>query len=207
MNNTLWQIIQSYHSVKGKLYGILRWFICPFYLMEQHVPKSGTTIDLGCGEGVFCQYLARKSNQRNVVGYDTDTKRLQIASLASKSLKNIQFKNGDALSVAFSKVNCVCMSDFFHHLNPQRQKKLLQRLSQQMSKGAILLIKEINKNDKVRSILSRFWDFIFYPKDHIYYWSRDQYIKHLRNFGFIVHHRKTALHFPGSTHLFICTKQ
>lgn len=207
MNSDFWSIVESYPTIWGKIYTLLRWLICPFHLMEQYLPKKGTIIDIGCGEGVFCQYLARSGERRTVIGIDTNGKRIELAKRAGRFLGNLQFKKQNALSINFSQIDVIVMSDFFHHLNTISQKKLLKSIASGLKKGGVLLIKEISSGDLLRSRLSRFWDFVFYPKDTIYYREKNELKRTLGSLGFGVKVKKEALHFPGSTHLFLCTKQ
>lgn len=204
--STFWHIFISYDSAFGKIYALLRWLMCPFPAMEQAIPLKGKIFDLGCGIGVFSQYLALTSKQRQVIGIDTDRGKIQLARKAGKKLKNLHFKQTDVFKVDFKSAMGVILSDFLHHLSFEKQDKLLRRVAKQLKKSGVLVIKEINKDDLIRSKLSRFWDFLFYPQDKIYYQSLNKLAKKIANLGFSVEFRKEILYFPGSTNLLICRK-
>lgn len=203
----VFNVITNYPTASGKLYAILRWFMCPFHLMEQYLPRSGVILDLGCGEGVFSQYVARTSADRRIIGIDTDEKKFTIASEAARSIPNLRFIQTNALAMNFDRVSGIVMSDFLHHLTPDNQEELLMKSTDRLRSGGVLLIKEIHKKDKIRSRLSRFWDFIFYPKDKIYYCDIYELAGKIKKRGFSVTVKRAALHFPGSTYLLICSKK
>jgi 2-polyprenyl-3-methyl-5-hydroxy-6-metoxy-1,4-benzoquinol methylase len=206
MSNHVWQTIASYPTFSKRLYALLRWFICPFGSMERYLPRAGTIVDVGCGEGVLVQYMGRTGGNRRVIGIDRDSKRLEAARLAAKGLPNVSFRNANAQTVRMKKVHGIVFSDFLHHIPYKEQDRLLKTMSKYLVKGGILLIKEIDRKDGVRRMLSRMWDYVFYPDDTIYYRDLTQLAHQLQRYGYMVVHRQAARHFPGSTHLLICSK-
>src|SRR3989344_6060006 len=85
-------------------------------------------------------------------------------------------------------------------------KRLDKNISKNLRPGGILVIKEIDTGENLRSKLSRFWDFVFYPKEKIYFTSAKELSSKLENLGFSVIIKRLAYFFPGSTTLFICKK-
>ncbi len=172
----------------------------PLNEIDQSLPQNGTIIDLGSGEGVIARFIAAKPG-RDIIAVDTDKKRLD--KIKSENIKTFA---RDITKYQFKDASGVLISDVLHHLDRQGQKQVLKNVSDGLKKGGILIIKEVDTTEFVRSNLSRFWDFIFYPKDKIYYWnSRD--LKHfLEKLGFSVKIKRPSRLFPGSTTLFICHK-
>lgn len=205
MNNLI-KLLSYYKDLKSKIYFIIRWLICPFDKMEPFLPKKGLIVDVGCGQGVFSLYLNLKEKKRRVLGIDLDQKRIAIALKLSQKLPNIQFKVLDATKLK-GKFDGIVLSDVFHHFSPKKQEQFLKKASQLLKPQAVLLLKEINKDDFFRARLSRLWDLILYPQDKINYWSKKRLIKKLEELGFRVKTKKEAFFFPGSTHLYICLKK
>lgn len=205
MNNLI-KLLNFYSTLREKLYVLIRWFICPFNTMEDNIPKKGLIIDVGCGEGVFTIYLAINSKDRKVLGIDIDSRRILSARKAARGMKNVSFEIRNATSIR-SKINSIIISDSFHHFSKKDQINFLNICSKKLKSKGVLLIKEINNEDFIRSKLSRIWDFVLYPKDKINYWSKTQLINKLQELGFNVKTKKAALYFPGSTHIYICTKK
>ncbi|MCR4324891.1 MAG: class I SAM-dependent methyltransferase [Candidatus Curtissbacteria bacterium] len=181
-------------------YESLRPLILPLSQIDSLLPKQGTIVELGCGQAVIAIYLA-KNKKRKVIGVDQDTSRLP-----KNSTKNLKFINADIRTYKLEKADGVVISDVLHHISSKDQEKILQNIANSLRKGKILIIKEIDTEEKVRSKLSRLWDFILYPRDHIDYWSSSALKSQLERLGFRVEIKRTIRPFPASTTLFICIK-
>lgn len=182
------------------LYDFLRKAILPLDEIDKSLPEKGKIFDLGCGEGVISKYLAR-NKKRIVIGIDSDEKRLP-----KHKTKNLYFKNADTRKVSLEGSMGIVISDVLHHLNLKDQKDLLKRIFKELGDGGVLVVKEIDSNEFVRSRLSRFWDFILYPQDKISYWSYYNLKNFLEKIGFEVKTFRPCRLFPGSTTLFVCKK-
>lgn len=182
------------------VYNFLRFSMLPLKEIDSFLPQRGKIIELGCGEGVITKYLAQNS-KRKVIGVDNDKKRL-----TKSNLSNLSYVFADIRNYNLEEPDGIVISDVLHHLNYDDQKKLLVKIRKSLKKNSLFVIKEIDTTEFIRSRLSRFWDFVFYPKDKIYYWDSQNLQKYLKKIGFKVEiHRPTRL-FPGSTTLFVCTK-
>ncbi len=172
----------------------------PLNEIDKSLPQRGTIVDLGCGEGVIANYLAQNQN-RNVIGIDLNEKRLQ-----SSTKKNLKFQIGDIRNYNLKNVEGVILSDVLHHINFRDQEKVLINIAKGLNKGGILVLKEIDSEELVRSKLSRFWDFVFYPTEKIYFSNPRKLSSKLKNLGFRVSIKRPLRLLPGSTTLFICKK-
>lgn len=181
-------------------YDLLRSLMLPLKEIDKAIPKHGKIIDLGCGEGVTAKFLARTKTRR-VIGIDNSKKRLQKSDQT-----NLNFVLADLRNYALKGADAVIISDVLHHLTYNDQKKLLAKIAVSLKKGGIFLIKEIDTNEFTRSKMSRLWDFIFYPRDKIYYHNSQDLKSHLESLGFRVKISRPSRFFPGSTTLFICQK-
>lgn len=186
--------------IKHPFHNLLREWMLPLKEIDKLTPKKGIILELGCGEGVISQYLARESS-RNIIGIDLDSSRLPKVTPT-----NLKFIHGDITKYPLPKVDAVVISDVLHHINFDHQSDLLARVYKSLNKDGMLIIKEINTEDKIRSKLSRFWDFVFYPGDQIYFSSARSLTKTLKKYGFKISMKKASLFFPGSTNIYICKK-
>lgn len=182
------------------LYSRLREFILPLSEIGKNLPNDGTIIDFGCGQGIITAFLAQTKSRR-VIGVDANAKRLQ-----KSARKNLIFINGDITKFKIPKLHGAVISDVLHHIDYKNQKNLLSRIYTSLEKNGILVIKEIDSGEQVRSRLSRFWDFVLYPKDKISYNDSQNLKSYLEKLGFIVTIKRTNRLFPGSTTLFLCKK-
>lgn len=182
-------------------YLALRKLILPLKEIDDLIPQKGKVIDLGCGQGVIASYLARKSS-REVIGIDTD-----ISRLPKRTQKNLTFSQENLINIKLPKINGAVISDVLHHLGPEEQKILLRKVYLALDKKGTLIIKEIDTGEFFRSRLSRFWDFVFYPKDKIYFNSARDLKNFLKKTGFSeIKTSRPCRFFPGSTTLFECIK-
>lgn len=186
--------------IPSGVYEPLRYLMLPIKEIDAALPSRGRIIDLGCGQGIIASYLA-KAKGRTVIGVDLNNKRIP----AVKS-KNLSFKHSDIRNYQITSRDNLLISDVLHHLNKNDQIKLIKNMSK-IKKGNYLIIKEIDTQEFVRSRLSRFWDFVFYPKDKINYFSSNGLKELLEKNGFLVKFKRTTRLFPGSTTLFICRKK
>lgn len=182
------------------VYNFLRSLMLPLREIDEILPERGEIIDLGCGEGVTAKYLARV-NSRCVTGVDNNNKRLQ-----NSEQKNLKFVLADIRKFDLKGADAIIISDVLHHLNYEEQKKLLNKIASSLGKDGVFLIKEIDTGEFVRSKLSRFWDFVFYPKDKIFYLRCDNLKTYLEKIGFEVTITRPMRLFLGSTTLFNCKK-
>jgi 2-polyprenyl-3-methyl-5-hydroxy-6-metoxy-1,4-benzoquinol methylase len=182
-------------------YEFLRELILPIDEINNAIPKSGKIIDFGCGQGQIAYFLSRQLN-RQVIGIDANYKRLP-----KYTQKNLTFKKADITKLSIEKINGAVLSDVLHHLSLKNQNKLLEKIYKNLEKNGVLIIKEIDTGEFIRSNLSRLWDFILYPRDKIVFSNSNYLKKILINFGFEVTISRPCRYFPGSTTLYICTKK
>ena len=182
------------------LYSLLRTTTLPLKEIDYYLPNQGLIVDLGCGKGIIAEFLSRRT-ERLVVGVDKLKK-----NLPKKCPKNLMFKSADITAYKIKNVQGIVISDVLHHLNLKDQKGLLKNIAKNINKQGILVVKEIDASEFIRSSLSRFWDFVFYPQDKINYWHSQKLKFFLKNLGFKVQVKRTTRFFPGSTTLFICKR-
>lgn len=181
-------------------YDFLRKAILPLEEIDKNLPKEGKIYDLGCGEGVITKYLAN-NKKRIVIGIDSNEERVP-----KYKTKNLSFKNADIRKVSLEGSMGIVISDVLHHLNLKDQKNILKKIANKLRKEGVLVVKEIDNSEFIRSRLSRLWDLILYPQDKINYWYYKDLKKFLEEIGFRVSLCRPCRLFPGSTTLFICKK-
>lgn len=185
----------------------LKSWLWPFTDINSALPKMGTIIDLGCGDGLVAYYLAQHGPRRQVVGIDLDPDKINHARSLKPRLPNLRFIVADIARVDLRQVQGCLVSDVLHHLPKKHQLQLLHHISHQLKSGVICVIKEADTNDFIRSRLTRLWDWLLYPHDQINYYASQTLIKLMRQLRFSVKFMPLRRFFPGSVNLFICTKQ
>ncbi len=184
----------------------LRPYLLPIDSINAILPSKGLIYELGCGSGTLVYSLAKNYPERCLVGVDLNGIKIQYAK-QQYNLNNVKFIQKDVVNMNIQKCEAVICSDFLHHISFSKQVLLLKKISKKIQVGGRLIIKEIIKNDGVRTVLSRLWDFLLYPNDVIYYRYKTEWIDLLSSFKFDVEVTRKVKWFPGSTILFICTKK
>lgn len=122
-------------------FAYIRFWDAPYIEVEGLIPKKGTVLELGCGEGLFSNFIALRERKRNVIGIEIDEKRV---SIANRGLKNTKFFKGDATSCSFQKPDTIVMMHLLHHLNSfEDQETLIERCGKELKKGKMLIIVEV----------------------------------------------------------------
>ena len=182
-------------------YELLKKLILPIDEINEVIPKNGKIIDFGCGQGLIALHLS-KNNSRQVIGIDANKIRLP-----KSTQKNLIFRNADITKLSLEKINGAVVSDVLHHLPLKEQRKLIENIYNNLKNNGILVIKEIDANEFIRSKLSRLWDFILYPQDKITFTSYKYLKEILTKTGFKVKITRPCRFFPGSTTLYVCIKK
>lgn len=172
----------------------------PLGQIDRALPNHGKIVDLGCGQGIIAKYIAQNKN-RTVIGVDLNAKRLEKSKLA-----NLRFELADIRDYNLKGADAVILSDVLHHISFTDQDWVLENIKKSLKRQGLLIIKEIDTGEFVRSKLSRFWDSVFYPKEKIYFQNAKVLKKKLEELGFKVSINRPTRLFPGSTTLFIAKK-
>lgn len=148
-----------------KLYVKQRWM--PFRLceeLESYIPNSGRILDLGCGYGIFSNYLALKSKGREILGIDCIKERIKIAQEVSSRKFNgrLEFRLDDILvfDIGLERYECIILADVLCYISFKDRLQLLKKCYYGLKENGFLLIKDFNK----RPIL-KYW--LFYLSDYL----------------------------------------
>lgn len=156
------QVIQLYsNTFWNQWFSKIRFWDAPYLEVEKMVPKQGLIIDLGCGEGIFTNFLALSSSQRNILGIELNKNRLRSAS---RGISNVTFKAGDATRVNWPTADVVVMFHLLHHLSSfKSQKKLIDRTLTKLKPHGKLIIVEIDKKFSVKFLITWLTDHFLVP--------------------------------------------
>ena len=161
------------------IYTYWRYWEYPRYLaMEKMLPKKGTIIDLGCGYGIFTNFVAAAGPKRKIIAMEFNKDKVK---LAQKGLPNITFQTGDITKAQVSKADVIVMMHVLHHLGSyQEQEELLSKVCQKLKKGGVLLIDEVFNQPVWKRYLGRIVDWLLYPFDPIFYRFQPEMVRLLK---------------------------
>ncbi len=193
------KIIDLYSNVNyTKNFVKFRFWFGPLHEINKLVPKNGTILDLGCGEGILTNFLAISSVRRKMIGVELSAHRV---NQARKGLKNTKFLIGSALKIKLPKVDTIVISHVFHHLgSKKRQEELLDICRKMLKPKGKLIIGEVDKEYSLRYLFGWITDIllvpIFFEKKlldlQIYHRGRKEWKQVLLKHGFKVTHMKVT---------------
>ncbi|MBW2173134.1 MAG: class I SAM-dependent methyltransferase [Deltaproteobacteria bacterium] len=189
----------------------LRLRLSSYEIIESYVPSSGQVLDLGCGFGMFSVYLAISSRARVVRGVDISHRRLQTAKFVSDQIQNVVFERGDILEYAFQEHDCILLIDSLHYFPASVQNELLKKCFTYISPGGRLLLKNSDKDNKFRHLLTEFHETImtksgFTEGDMLCFRGFTELGGYLENLGFFVDVLPMWNRTPFADTLLVCTK-
>jgi len=187
-------------------YARLRWRLCPFEQMAQHVPLKGTIVDVGCGYGLLSNLLALTSQKRDVIGIDLSPRRISVARRTVKGRRNIKFLLQDAYNLKVEKCDVFVMSDFLHHLPYRHQEKFLAVCYQKLSKNGLLIIEEVDDKPYWKYQFNIIVDVLLNLGHGIYFRNSSEYLKLLSTIGFQTKIEMAHKGLPLSDILYLCKK-
>jgi len=198
-----------------KLYGNLGWvsvftrirfWTGSFVQVEQEVPTNGKILDLGCGYGIFANYLAVCSPQRKVIGIDTDGNKIKFAD---HGIANTSFQIGDATKMHVKNLDAILLLDVLHHLNSYKdQERLIYSCMNMLKSNGRLFIIEVNNKPFWKLVLGRTTDALLYFGQPVYYRYKNEMVIMLSKYfgkNYMIAHQFTHNPFPQV--LYICQKR
>ena len=142
--------LYKFLNVKDKTYTKLRYRLCPFEKIENKIPKKARVLDIGCGYGLLTNLIAINSEKREVSGIDLSNKRISIAKKSVGNRNNINFELKNCSEINLKNYDVVIMSDFLHHINYEKQEKLIKDIYKDLNKGGLLIIQDVDKKTSIK---------------------------------------------------------
>lgn len=133
----------------------------PYEVVNKIIPKSGTIIELGCGEGLLTNYLAISEPKRKIVGFELVPERL---SVAKKKIKNTTYKVADITKLNLPKSDIFILFHVLHHLPSKiSQEKLLENVKKRLNKNGKLIIVDVHVSFDIKYLAAWFADHFLVP--------------------------------------------
>lgn len=175
-----------------------------FDLIEKCIPQKGEIVDIGCGYGLFANFLALRSPDRKIIGIDKNSRKVKYAF---RGLKNTQFLTIDIRGFELDSCQGITMIDFLHHMNSYKeQEDLLHYCYKGLAKGGTLFIKDVCFEPYYKFFLTRIVDNVLYMGDRFYFRKWEEFKELLETIGFQVKYVSLHQRTPYSTYGLLCTK-
>lgn len=160
----------------------LKHSLVPLEAIATHLPERGVIWDLGCGEGILTNLVARAKPDCTVIGFDRDAERLEIAR--RNAAPNASFEVGDIFELPDrGPIDGVIMNDVVHHQPFVRQPVLLMDALKRLRPGGALVLKEVDQTDKPDRMMTQFFDSRLYPDDPLCFRAKDDWLALLARLG------------------------
>lgn len=159
-NDEIWEIIMPYLNsiAKNCAKDISR------YINEQY--RIGKTkkllLDIGCGTGIYSNYIVRNNKDLNAIGYDQDTV-LKIAQKQNNEIKDkLSFKEGDFFEAKFFDSNYILLSNIIHGYSESENELLLKKCYNALEHNGEILLNDffIQDNDDIFPLLFSLHSFL-----------------------------------------------
>jgi len=125
-----------------RLFVRLRHVLSPLEMLESWVPREGNILDLGCGHGLFTNYMALKEPSRNIVGVDPSQGKIKVAQQTQSEVPNVHYLVGDINDVSKdSPFDAITIVDVLYLLPEAEQREVLRVCRQLLSDSGVLVLK------------------------------------------------------------------
>lgn len=194
------------------IFSKIRFWDAPLKEVEKLVPKNGTVLDLGCGDGILSNYLALSESKRKLIGIELNKNRV---NRAYRGLENTKFIYGDVLTKNFPKADTILLTHLLHHLPTKKdQEKLILKCKECLKPNGKVIITEVIERPFCKYIISWLTDAfvvpIFFNKklyDFNFHYRRDeQWKKLIKKSGFKITTFYTHRNKPFPHVIFVATK-
>jgi 2-polyprenyl-3-methyl-5-hydroxy-6-metoxy-1,4-benzoquinol methylase len=195
-------------SIWESFYLRTRWRLCPFELVESHVPRRGKILDFGCGYGMLSHFLALKSPARQVLGIDLNRARIEVAMRSSKGHPQVSFQLGDVRDFQGIPFDAVVMTDVLHHIDEDHVRVLLRIIRSCLSDQGTLVVLDVDRSPLPKFYTTYLIDRLLNITRSLHYRSRDLLVRLLGQSGFRIHQVVLADRgLPLSDVIYLCGKK
>jgi 1-acyl-sn-glycerol-3-phosphate acyltransferase len=142
-------LVEWYTRVKLSLEGNYR-------LVNTFVPRKATVVDIGCGYGYMSYMLGFVSKDRQILGLDYDTDKIELAANCISRTHNIRFICANAVEYRYESSDVFILSDVLHYIPYEQQQTLLNTCVEKLNPGGRIIIRDADANQKRRHRRTRF---------------------------------------------------
>lgn len=170
-------LCRDYAAVKGLAKWLIRLrpYICPFGLINSHIPSNTSLLDVGCGVGIVTSLAVQSGKIREAVGFDTSSKAIAIANLAETARANLgvtfqTIKQDEWPIGQFETVACI---DVLHHVPVLAQHAFIEKVVASIAPGGKVIFKDIAPTPWWKAAANRLHDLIM-ARQWVNYRSAEQ---------------------------------
>lgn len=199
-------------SFLTRLHIWLRLRTCPFLIVEKYIPKKGLIIDYGCGQGIFSHILSLLSPERKIHGVDISKSKIKVALKSLKDDQGERFFADCNIGGILGSASGVAIMDVLCYLPHQERRDLLEMFCEKMKSGAVLIIKDQNKDSLFKFLFLYLQEILavkvlkITKSKGLYFFDKDYLLRLLRDIGFSVETLDISKGYLYPHRVFICKK-
>jgi SAM-dependent methyltransferase len=158
------------------LQGYVRWKVRsdPVYRAALDVLRDRTTplLDLGCGVGLLPFFLREHGYAAPVVGIDFDERKLELARIAARAYRDVEFISGDARA-PLPRNRDVVLLDILHYFDSDSRQQILKNVADAVAPHGVVVIRQVIHDGSWRARFTRFVD----RAAHIFRWMKAERVE------------------------------
>jgi len=138
-------------------------YICPFELLLEAVPAGSSVLDVGCGGGLFLALLSRMRAGVEGLGVDNSAAAIRCArAVAERHRLRLRFEQRDVARGDWptGEWDVVSLVDILHHIEPGRQREVLERSASLVKPSGVLLYKDMCRRPHWMATMNRLHDLL-----------------------------------------------
>lgn len=125
-----------------RLFIRLRHLLTPLEILENWLPREGNILDVGCGHGLFTNYMALRAPSRNIVGVEPSPAKIEVAKRTQSRVPNVNYILGDIDSILKQEpFDAITIVDVLYLLPEAKQREILKASYQLLKDSGILILK------------------------------------------------------------------
>ncbi len=195
------------------LQGYVRWKIRtdPAYsaALEALRGRDLPLVDLGCGVGLLAFYLREHGYMAPVIGIDFDQRKIDVARLAARRYRGVDFIAGDARD-PLPDGHSVVILDILHYFDSASQRQILVNAAAAVPPGGTVILRQPVRDASWRYRLTKGVDalartFRWMKAESLNYPTREEVMAPFEGFASDV--RPLWGRMPYNTYFFVFTRR
>jgi uncharacterized protein len=130
-----------------------------YQLFHELLPRKGRILDIGCGYGFMSYMLHFASPEREIIGYDYDEEKIDVANHCFSRNANIHFLKTDITRMQPGPADAIILADVLHYLEPDQQETIIHKCMNELRAGGVLIIRDGDRDLKKRHAGTRLTEF------------------------------------------------
>jgi 2-polyprenyl-3-methyl-5-hydroxy-6-metoxy-1,4-benzoquinol methylase len=156
------------HLIRNYIYKgpILEWYLRIKIRMEKdyevfhrHLPEKGLITDVGCGYGFLAYMLMYLSHDRQIMGIDYDTEKIEVANHCPAKNDRSEFISGNVFDIELPNSEAFVISDVLHYMPEEKQEALIKKCIAKLNPGGILIIRDADRDMEKEHFKTRLSEF------------------------------------------------